>query len=208
MKKKTNRSFWNRIAGIYDIFMKKEGKAYNKMFSLIRKRLTPDMEVLELATGTGLISFAIADCVRCVEATDFSAKMIAEAKKKKAPDNVNFSVQDACKLPYEDGIFDCVIISNALHIMPNPALALRNISRVLKQDGVLIAPLFTHANNAKGHKIKVKLMELAGFKVYHKWTAEQYCAFLENNGFYIEKKQVLKAGFPFIYVQVKKSGEQ
>ncbi len=205
MKDKANYSFWNCFAGIYDVFMKKDNNAYKEMYSLIRRRLCPDMHILELATGTGLISLAIADRVNHVEATDFSPKMIAEAKKKMIPDNVNFSVQDACYLPYEDRSFDCVIISNALHIMPNPELALQNISRVLKNDGVLIAPTFTHAGNDRKGRIKARIMELFGFKAYHKWTTERYYEFLENNGFCIRFKQVLKSDFPLTYVEAQKN---
>jgi len=204
MKAITNRSFWDRYAGLYDTFIKKDNKAYAEMYLLIRTRLTTNMHVLELATGTGLISIAIADKVSCVEATDFSPQMIAEAKKKKLPRNVNFSVQDACNLFYADCSFDAVIISNALHIMPNPELALQNISRVLKNDGVLIAPTFTHAGNGIRGKLKAHFMELFGFKAYHKWTTEEYCLFLVNNGFYIEQMHILKASFPLTYVEARK----
>jgi len=204
MKDITNRSFWGRFAGIYDTFIKKDNKAYAEMYLLIRARLTTNMHILELATGTGLISIAIADKVSSVEATDFSPQMIAEAKKKKIPRNVNFSVQDACNLSYADCSFDAVIISNALHIMPNPELALQNISRVLKNDGVLIAPTFTHAGNGREGKLMAHFMELFGFKVFHKWTTEQYCLFLVINGFHIEQKQILKASFPLTYVEARK----
>ncbi len=205
MKDITNRSFWGRFAGLYDTFIKKDNKAYAEMYLLIRTRLTTNMHVLELATGTGLISIAIADKVSSVEATDFSPQMIAEAKKKKIPGNVNFSVQDACNLSYADSSFDAIIISNALHIMPNPERALQNIRRVLKNDGVLIAPTYTHAGNGREGKLMAHFMELFGFKTYHKWTTEQYCLFLENNGFYIEQKQVLKASFPLTYVEARKN---
>lgn len=204
MKDITNRSFWGRFAGLYDVIIRKDNKAYTEMYSLIRKRLSHNMHVLELATGTGLISIAIADKVIDVEATDFSTEMIVEAKKKKIPDNVNFSVQDACNLSYSDCSFDAVIISNALHIMPNPELALQNISRVLKNNGVLIAPTFTHAGNDTRGMLKAKFMELFGFKTYQKWTPEQYCSFLVNNGFHVERKQVLKASFPLTYVEARK----
>lgn len=204
MKDKTNQSFWNLTAGLYDMIIKKDSKAYLEMYTLIRARLHPDMHVLELATGTGLISLAIADCLDNAEATDFSPRMIAEAKKKKASDNVHFSVQDACNLAYLDGSFDCVIISNALHIMPDPKLALNEIRRELKDDGILIAPTFTHTDNHKSVKLMAKMMELFGFKAYHKWSSEQYSAFIEKNGFYIERKNILKSGFPLTYVEASK----
>ncbi len=205
MEDQANRSFWNRFSGLYDLFMRKDKNTYNQMYSLIRERVNPDMHVLELATGTGLISIAIADRVNQVEATDFSPQMITEAKKKQVPGNVNFSVKDACDLPYADGSFDCVILSNALHIMPDPELALKNIKRVLKSDGVFIAPTFTHAENGVGGRMKAKLMEWFGFRVYHKWTQGEYCAFLKRNGFAVERCTVLQSSFPLTYVEAKKA---
>jgi phosphatidylethanolamine/phosphatidyl-N-methylethanolamine N-methyltransferase len=205
MKERTNRSFWDHISGIYDRFMKKDQNAYGEMIRLIRERVTPNMELLELATGTGLIALAIADRVRRIEATDFSPNMISEAKKKAVLPNVRFSVQDACNLPYEDKSFDCVVISNALHIMPEPELALENIRRVLKDDGVLIAPTFTHAENGRSGKVKAALMERFGFHAYHKWTQQEYCAFLEQNGFSVCREQVLKSDFPLTYAEAAKN---
>lgn len=204
MKERTNRGFWDRVSWLYDRFIKKDQNAYGEMICLIRTRVTQNMDVLELATGTGLIALAIADRVRSMEATDFSPNMIAEAKKKTSPPNVHFSVQDACNLPYEDKRFDCVIISNALHIMPEPEHALQNIRRVLKDDGVLIAPTFTHAENGRSGRMKAALMELLGFHAYHKWTEHGYCAFLQQNGFSIRRKQVLKSDFPLTYAEADK----
>ena len=65
--------------------------------------------------------------------------------------------------PYAAQSFDVVIVSNALHIVPEPAKALAEIHRVLKNDGVLIAPPFTHANNHVRGRVKAFLMKLAGF---------------------------------------------
>ena len=45
------------------------------------------------------------------------------------------------RLPYRP-IFDVVIVSNALHIVPHPEKSPAEIRRVLKDDGVLIAPTF------------------------------------------------------------------
>lgn len=205
MRDKINRGFWNRTAGIYDLVIKKSSDAYEQMYALIRKKLAPGMNVLELATGTGIISLEIAGCGIRIEAADFSPGMIAEAKKKKVPENVNFSVQDACNLPYADGSFDCVIISNALHIMPDPVLALANIRRVLKEDGILIAPTFTHANTGRIGWMKAKIMELFGFRAYHKWSPEQYCDFILKNGFEIERREVLQSDFPLTYVEARKN---
>lgn len=197
--------FWNRVSGIYDLVMKKSRPAYAQMYALIRARLTPDMRVLELATGTGLIALAVADSAKSIEATDFSPAMIAAARKKPAPANVSFSVQDACRLPYADGSFDCAIISNALHIMPDPAAALHSIRRVLKPGGLLIAPTFVHAENDLKGKISARVMALAGFKLHHSWKAVEYQAFLEENGFSVRTLKVLASDFPLAYIEAENS---
>ena len=68
--------------------------------------------------------------------------MIREAQKGKCVDNLIFEVADATDLPYENHSFDVVLIANALHVMPEPEKALKEIERVLKEDGLLIAPNF------------------------------------------------------------------
>ena len=86
-------------------------------------------------------------------------------------ENLHFSVQDMFCLPYADAAFDVVIVSNALHIVPQPEKSLREIKRVLKDDGVLIAPTFTHAENSFSGKGRAFLMRLAGFPLHSRWTS-------------------------------------
>ena len=64
--------------------------------------------------------------------------MITEAKRGNYSAKLHFSVQDMFSLPYSSKSFDVVIVSNALHIVPQPEKSLREIKRVLKDDGVLI----------------------------------------------------------------------
>jgi ubiquinone/menaquinone biosynthesis C-methylase UbiE len=196
------QTFWNRFADKYDFIIRKDAAAYRAMYRQMADDLRPDMEVLELATGTGLIALNVAERVRSIEATDFSPAMIAEAKKKPAPGNVTFSVQDAMALTYAPGRFDAVIISNALHILPDPVLALENIRRVLKEDGLLIAPTYARTGGAV-EWVQSALMGLAGFRTYTKWTPETYCAFLADNGFAVLRREVIPASFPLVYTVAK-----
>ena len=50
-----HKTFWDKNAGRYDRFMRKDGAAYEKMYELIRP-IVRHKTVLELATGTGLIA--------------------------------------------------------------------------------------------------------------------------------------------------------
>lgn len=197
------KSFWDRTAKIYDRFMRKDSKAYEQMYALI-KPVVRHKQVLELATGTGLIAKHIVRFADHIEATDASADMIEQAKQGIKSKKLHFSVQDMFCLPYADSSFDVVIVSNALHIVPNPENALAEIRRVLKDDGVLIAPTFTHAGNDFLGNVKAFFMKLVGFRQYSKWSSESYLDFLRIQGWNVQKSEVLNASFPLTYAECRK----
>ena len=198
-----HESFWDRNAARYDRFMRKDRAAYDEMYELIRP-IVRHKTVLELATGTGLIAKHIVNAAAHIEATDASAEMIAEAKRDNHSAKLHFSVQDMFRLPYAEESFDVVIVSNALHIVPQPEKALAEIRRVLKDDGVLIAPTFTHAENSIFGMIRAFFMRLAGFPLRSKWTSAEYLRFLRQNGWTVRKSAVLKASFPLTYAECVK----
>ena len=199
-----HKDFWDKNANRYDRFMRKDRAAYEEMYELIRP-VVKGKTVLELATGTGLIAKHIVTAAAHIEATDASGEMIAEAKRDSRSAKLYFSVQDMFCLPYAGKSFDVVIVSNALHIVPQPEKALAEIHRVLKDDGVLIAPTFTHAENSFSGKVRAFFMKLAGFPLHSKWTIEEYLAFLRQNGWTVRKSAVLKASFPLTYAECVKS---
>ena len=201
---KNRRNFWDRTAKIYDRFMRRDAAAYDRMYALLRP-VVRDKTVLELAAGTGLIAKHIASAAEYIEVTDASEQMIRQAERENHAENLHFSVQDMFCLPYADAAFDVVIVSNALHIVPQPEKSLREIKRVLKDDGVLIAPTFTHAENSFLGKIKAFFMNLAGFPLHSKWTSEEYLKFLQQNDWTVRKSVVLKASFPLTYTECVKS---
>lgn len=199
-----HKNFWDRNAGRYDRFMRKDRAAYKTMYGLIRP-VVKGKTVLELATGTGLIAKNIVNAAAHIEASDTSAEMIREAKRRNHSAKLYFSVQDMFCLPYADESFEAVIVSNALHIVPQPEKALAEIHRVLRDDGVLIAPTFTHAENSFFGNSKAFLLKLAGFPLYSRWTSGEYLCFLQQNGWTVRKSDVLKASFPLTYVECVKA---
>ena len=190
MKKSEN--FWNRNAKRYDRFMRKDRAAYEKLYELIRP-VVKARTVLELAAGTGLIAKNIVRAASHIEVTDASEEMITEAKRNNRSAKLHFSVRDMFCLPYADKSFDVVIVSNALHIVPQPEKALAEIRRVLKDDGVLIAPTFTHGNSTLQGRIKLFFMKLAGFPLNSRWSSADYLAFLRQNGWTVRKSTVAES---------------
>ena len=197
------KTFWDRTAKIYDHFMKKDHKAYKQMYSLIYP-VVRHKQVLELATGTGLIAKHIVRSADHIEATDASQEMIEQAKQGVKSAKLYFSVQDMFHLPYADQSFDVVIVSNALHIVPHPEKALIEFRRVLKNDGTLIAPTFTHAENSPWGNLQALALKIAGFPLHSRWTSAAYLAFLQQNGWTVCKSVVLQNSIPLTYAECKK----
>ncbi|MBQ8317865.1 MAG: class I SAM-dependent methyltransferase [Lachnospiraceae bacterium] len=183
---KDNKKFWQRYAPIYSLFMKHADAEYNKVCDKIKPYLNKSMDVLELACGTGMFTYILADSVNSWKATDFSENMVKEAraagKKHKEISGLSFCIEDATNLPYKDASFDAVFIANALHIMPNPEKVLVEIKRVLKDDGIMFAPTFAHGEGV-GFAIRSGFISLFGFKSYMEPTANEFKEYIENNGF-------------------------
>lgn len=181
-KEISNKKFWEKVAKFYTPMQeKKNAKLYQQLCKIISKSLDKDMQVLELACGTGQLTFALCKKVATWEATDFSEQMIEQAKARATDFPITFTVQDATNLPYEAGSFDAVIIANALHIMPDPEKALIEIRRVLKSGGLLIAPTFVY--DGKINKLRIWIMERIGFRTFHKWKSDEYIEFVCKKGF-------------------------
>ena len=141
-------NIWNVFAPVYEFSMRSQKNIYDFLYARIGE-VAKGKDVLELATGPGMIARHIAPAAKSVVATDFAPKMIETALKAKNPENLSFEVADATSLRFEDNSFDVVVIANALHIIPNPEKALEEIRRVLKDGGLLIAPNFFFREGGK-----------------------------------------------------------
>ena len=191
--------FWQRYSALYDLFMRKDRRAYDTLGIKICAELDSRMDALELAVGTGLVAQRVAGCCRSYLATDYSEKMLGRAERKKWPDTVRFEQADATALPYPDESFDIVIISNALHIMPDPIAALSNIRRVLRKGGKLIAPTFVRYGTKKDSVLE-KPMQWLGFRSWSSWSPVEYETFLHENGWHILHSEIIPAGFDIAFV--------
>ncbi|MBQ2481008.1 MAG: class I SAM-dependent methyltransferase [Treponema sp.] len=193
---------WNFFAPIYERAMKSQKSIYDYIYKEISAAASAK-NVLELATGPGMIAKHIAPSAKSVTATDFAPKMIEAAKKGSVPDNVSFEVADATNLRYQNDSFDLVVIANALHIIPEPEKALAEIDRVLKSNGTLIAPNFIEREKGKKN-LWQKILSLAGIKFAHEWTAEEYKTFLSDHGWQVTKSHVCKGRIDLLYAECKR----
>ena len=195
---------WDWYAPIYKRAMRAEERSYAYLYRRIAK-LVRAKEVLELATGPGVLAKRIAPVTKRMLATDYSEGMIAESKKGACPNNLRFEVADAMDLPYADASFDAVIIVNALHLLPEPGRALREIARVLRPDGILIAPNFVKQRESLRTRCWEALLSLAGLRFANQWTPEAYLDFLKKNGWEVRFYKVMQARMPLIYTECRRA---
>ncbi len=99
--------------------------------------LRAHFRVLDVATGTGHLSRAIAPHVRQVVAMDLTPEMLDEGRQEAARaglDNILFEEGDAATLPYNDSFFNMVVSRLAIHHFQEPELQIREMVRVCKPD--------------------------------------------------------------------------
>lgn len=198
-----SKNIWNFFAPVYEFSMHVQKDIYSYLYERIGE-VAKGKVVLELATGPGMIARHIAPAAKSVVATDLAPKMIETALKAKNPENLSFEVADATSLRFEDNSFDVVVIANALHIIPNPEKVLAEIRRVLKDDGLLIAP--NYLLNVGGMKnLWKKILNLIGIRFAHEWTANEFKAFLESNGWSIKMDRVIEGRIDLVYVECERS---
>jgi phosphatidylethanolamine/phosphatidyl-N-methylethanolamine N-methyltransferase len=202
------RKFWDRFANKYDSFIKNTvSKTYNTILENLNSDLNINHKVLEIGTGTGIISFSICSKVSTILATDISVEMINIAKQKQIGLNINnidFQVQDSYNLPLPDKSFDVVIASNIFHLLYEPEKPINEVKRVMKDNGIFIAPTFCVGENMKSKIITTLAGIFSGFKVINKWSINDFKTLLTNNGFNIIKTIRIDGRFPLVYVVMTK----
>jgi len=120
--------------------------------TLLRKVMSDEMpgpsgarlRVLDCGVGTGALSCALARALPApfkLDAIDISPHMLERASENLRDTDLEMSLRygDVRKLRYGNGVFDIVMTSHVLEHFVDPGLALREMVRVLKPGGVLIA---------------------------------------------------------------------
>lgn len=198
-RKENERKIWDLGAKNYDKNVRKFEKAYKLSVDKILENVNTKSDVLEIGCGTGIITFEIARFVHQIEGIDLSEKMLQMAKnkqKRKSGENITFKTGDAYYLKYDDASFDTVLLFNTLHVFKSPGLVLKEIHRVLKQNGKLIT-----ATDCYAEKTSFKSSIMLSAEKMAKWLGiikylsfykkEDLEALIQENGFHITESQTL-----------------
>jgi demethylmenaquinone methyltransferase/2-methoxy-6-polyprenyl-1,4-benzoquinol methylase len=106
------------------------------------------LRVLDLATGTGDIAFALAERGAEVVGLDVTPRMIELAHAKRdGRIPVWFLVGDMLALPFPSQSFDAVTVGYGLRNVPDLAVAIDEIARVVKPGGRLLSLDFNRPAN-------------------------------------------------------------
>lgn len=97
---------------------------------------TLSQKALDIATGGGHVAKALSGYVKTIFATDLTKDMLQNTSTHLTDKtNIEYVIADAENLPFIDESFDIVTCRIAPHHFPSPKMFIKEVSRVLKQNG-------------------------------------------------------------------------
>jgi ubiquinone/menaquinone biosynthesis C-methylase UbiE len=152
LQRRVQRYGWDRAVGTYEQGWRAQlDPAHALMLDMIDLR--PGDRVLDVACGTGLVSFRVAEAVGAqgaVVGTDISERMVETVRRiaaERAIGNIVFERADAEELPFADGAFDAALCALGLMYVPDPVRALSEMRRLLRPGGTAAAAVWGARRN-------------------------------------------------------------
>ena len=162
------RSFFESVGPEWD--------ALRKVFDddLLRARavarlVDPSLVVADIGTGTGVLALELARLGLRVIAIDHSPRMLDAARAKAESEGlaaVELRLGDAGALPLADGEVDAALAHMVLQYLASPAEALREMARVVRPGGAVVAVDFEeHAHEWMRQELGVSRLGFAADEV-------------------------------------------
>jgi len=147
LQRRIQRYGWDKAAADYEEYWSRQIEPAQRRL-LEMAALQPGERVLDIACGTGLITFPAAMAVGAqgsVVGTDISAVMVERGRDeaaKRGLANVTFERVDAEALDFPESSFDAVLCSLGLMYVPEPLNVLRLVRHLLKPGGRMAATVW------------------------------------------------------------------
>ena len=198
--------FWDRVAGIYDIFVNViNKKTHRALCSETEKLFNKKDRVLECACGTGMLTEVIASECLGLTATDFSSGMLKRAKKKcRRFSNICFEKVSILDLPYSDSSFDKVVAANVIHLLDEPYKALSELDRVCRRGGMIIIPTYINKTEKGRTSRFAKTVGKAGADFKRQFTFRSYQNFFRKAGYKNVSYKLIDGRIPCALAIIKK----
>ncbi len=151
-QKRIQRYGWNKAATYYDPFWQQQLKPAQDLL-LDMADLKPGKTVLDIACGTGLVTFPAASIIGDsgkMIATDISEGMLVIAReiaRDKGFNNIDFQRMDAEKIELPDNSVDSALCSLGLMYAPDPLTAVKEMHRTIKPGGNAVAAVWGKRSN-------------------------------------------------------------
>lgn len=145
------RRLFSTIADRYDLITGllsygQDRRWKRRLVSLVPIR--PGVRVLDLACGTGDITYALSDAGAGSVGLDITPRMVEIARgKRPSGSGPEFLVGDMMALPFADATFDVVTTGYGIRNVPAIAGALAETARVLRPGGVFLSLDFDRPSN-------------------------------------------------------------
>ena len=152
LQRRVQRYGWDRAVVAYEAGWRDQLEPAHSLM-LDMAALRPGERVLDVACGTGLVSFRAAQAVGAkgaVVGTDISGEMVETARRGavlRDLANVRFERGDAEELPLPDAGFDAAVCALGLMYVPDPVRALCEMRRLLRPGGRAAAAVWGARRN-------------------------------------------------------------
>lgn len=120
-------------------------------------KTTKPNQILDVGCGGGFLSNALAESGFKVIGLDASPESLRVAKAHDNTNSVQYIEADAYKMPFPDQSFDVITAMDFLEHVEDPTLVVKEVSRLLKPDGIFIFHTFNR--NILAYVVIIKFVE-------------------------------------------------
>ncbi|MCI4666204.1 MAG: class I SAM-dependent methyltransferase [Neomegalonema sp.] len=202
--------FWDRIAPKYAKEPPSDPAALEHKLNMIRDRLRPSMEVLEVGSGTGTTALKLAPLTQRYAACDISPKMIeiAQEKQKKQPTpNLSFAVKSVEELEDTGAKFDAILGMSLLHLLKDRRRAIEKLYHLTKPGGYFFSNTACLKDMRTILKLFIPIGRVLGLAPMVKsFSATTLRAELQKAGFEIESEWSSGASTSSLFIVARRPG--